>query len=86
MAKIDEHRVLSGSADTILRLWDLDTGAEIRRFEGHWASVEGVVRIVRINEHRGLSISGDILLGSDITLRCYGTSTPAQSPNVSRVN
>ena len=31
----DGRRALSGSRDKTLRLWDLETGAELRRFEGH---------------------------------------------------
>ena len=31
----DGRRALSGSEDKTLRLWDLETGAELRRFEGH---------------------------------------------------
>ena len=31
----DGRRALSGSRDRTLRLWDLETGAELRRFEGH---------------------------------------------------
>ena len=31
----DGRRALSGSQDKTLRLWDLETGAELRRFEGH---------------------------------------------------
>ena len=34
VARVDNHRVVSGSRDKTLRLWDRDTGAEIRRFEG----------------------------------------------------
>jgi WD40 repeat protein len=32
-------RALSGSFDTMLRLWDVASGAELRRFEGHTAQV-----------------------------------------------
>src|SRR5207248_2532486 len=35
----DGKRVLTGSADTTLRLWDADTGKCLRVFEGHTALV-----------------------------------------------
>ena len=38
----DEKRLLSGSRDKTLRLWDVDSGQEIRRFNGHSAWVRGV--------------------------------------------
>ena len=38
----DGHRALSGSHDRTLRLWDLETGAELRRFEGHEGWVDSV--------------------------------------------
>jgi WD40 repeat protein len=36
----DGRYVVSGSADNTVRLWDLATGQEVRRFTGH----EGTVR------------------------------------------
>ncbi len=36
----DGRRLLSCSMDTTIRLWDLQTGQEIRRFEGHHDRVE----------------------------------------------
>src|SRR4051794_18853391 len=38
----DGHRVLSGGADGTLRLWDLESGTELRRFLGHAERVEAV--------------------------------------------
>jgi WD40 repeat protein len=35
----DGARVLSGSADRTLKLWDVATGALIRTFDGHLSSV-----------------------------------------------
>ncbi len=38
----DGQAALSGSADGLVILWDINTGAEVRRFEGHARSVESV--------------------------------------------
>src|SRR5262249_24682348 len=38
----DGRRVLTGSSDHTLRLWDVETGQEIRCFTGHTDRVEGV--------------------------------------------
>jgi WD40 repeat protein len=38
----DGLRALSGSIDDLVRLWDVETGKEIRRFEGHTGSVFSV--------------------------------------------
>ena len=38
----DGRRALSGSNDRTLRLWDLETEAELRRFEVHAARVSSV--------------------------------------------
>jgi WD40 repeat protein/transcriptional regulator with XRE-family HTH domain len=38
----DGKTVLTGSIDTTARLWDAETGAELRRFIGHKAAVEAV--------------------------------------------
>jgi len=48
---------LSGSDDNTLRLWDLDNGTELRRFEGH----NGWVRTIAVvpDRRRALSGSGD---------------------------
>ena len=35
----DGKSVLSGSVDTTLRLWDAETGKELRRYEGHADSI-----------------------------------------------
>src|SRR5581483_8379988 len=38
----DGKRALSGGADFSVRLWDLETGKEIKRFDGHEADVTSV--------------------------------------------
>jgi WD40 repeat protein len=38
----DGKRILSGSQDTTMRLWDVDNGTEILKLEGHSNSVRGV--------------------------------------------
>ena len=38
----DGRHVVSGSDDKTVRLWDLATGQEVRRFTGHQSSVRSV--------------------------------------------
>ena len=64
------RRALSGSKDRTLRLWDLETGAELRRFEGHWDAVTSVT--VLPDGRRALSGS------SDKTLRLWNLETGAE--------
>jgi WD40 repeat protein len=66
----DGRRALSGSMDRTLRLWDLDTGAELRRFEGHSDPVRAVA--VLPDGRRALSSS------SDGTLRLWDLETGAE--------
>ena len=41
-ARLDDERVISGSFDKTLRLWDVDSGDTIRIFEGHTNRVTSV--------------------------------------------
>ena len=66
----DGRRALSGSGDRTLRLWDLETGAELRRFEGHEDRVTSVT--VLADGRRALSGS------HDRTLRLWDLETGAE--------
>ena len=66
----DGRRALSGSDDRTLRLWDLETGAELRRFEGHEDWVTSVT--VLADGRRALSGS------EDKTLRLWDLETGAE--------
>ncbi len=51
------RRALSGGLDHVLRLWDVQEGREVRRFEGHTDAVWGVA--LSRDGRRALSASGD---------------------------
>ena len=38
----DGKQVVSGSRDKTVRVWDVESGAELRKFEGHTSSVYSV--------------------------------------------
>jgi WD40 repeat protein len=62
-------RALSGSADKTLRLWDVETGHELRRLEGH----EAIVSCLAGLDGRHV-VSGSV----DRTLRLWDLETGAQ--------
>jgi WD40 repeat protein len=53
----DGTRALTGGSDNLVKLWDLATGREIRRFTGHQGRVSSVA--LSPNGHRALSGSED---------------------------
>ena len=56
----------SGSSDRTIKLWELDTGKEIRTLTGHFGDVEAIA----------ISPDGDILAsGSDDTIRLWELKT-----------
>jgi WD40 repeat protein len=69
-ALADGRRALSASEDRTLRLWDLETGAELRRFEGH----ERVVTCVTVLADGWRALSGS----KDKTLRLWDLETGAE--------
>ncbi len=66
----DATRALSGGDDGTLRLWDLESGAEMRRLEGH----EGWVNAVAVTADGTRALSG----GFDRTLRLWDLERGAE--------
>jgi WD40 repeat protein len=61
VAIIRDGRVVSASRDATLRVWDLHTGSELQRLEGHTDSVEAAVvtgdgRVISASEDRTLRV------------------------------
>ncbi len=63
----DGKSVLSGSEDSTLRLWDIETGKEVRRFTGHTESVNSVA----VSPDGRFALSGS----SDKSLRLWDIET-----------
>jgi glucose repression regulatory protein TUP1 len=66
--------VAAGSLDTIVRIWDVSSGALLQRLQGHQDSVYSVVFTP---DGRGL-VSGSL----DRTLRCWDVSSLMAGPPV----
>jgi hypothetical protein len=66
----DGRRAVSTSFDSTVRLWDLDTGAELRVLTGHTVSSRGVT--LTANGRRALSA------GADSTVRLWDLETGAE--------
>ena len=64
----DQRRVLSGSRDGTVRVWDVETGRCLRVIEGHTYHVQCVAW--GADQRRALSCSRDIRLWDVETGRC----------------
>ena len=67
-ALVTDYELLPGDA-LAAKLWDLESGAELRRFEGH----EGFVTSVAVlpDGRRTLSGSGDFIIAGDTIGRIH---------------
>ena len=63
----DGKHLVCGATDGTVRLWDVDTGMEVRRFEGHTGPVHGVA----ISPDADLIVTG----GEDATIRLWDRRT-----------
>ena len=65
----DGRAALSGHFDTTLRLWDTDTGRELRRFSGHRQMISGI----------SFTLGGRIVSAShDQTVRVWDPASGAE--------
>ena len=63
----DGEQVISGSSDNTLKLWSVESGAEVRTFKGH----SGPVYSVSFSPDGGQVLSAS----SDMTLKWWDTQT-----------
>jgi len=66
----DGGRAVSGAVDRTVRLWDLETGKELRCFEGHTDSVVSVA----VSPDGRHAVSG----GADKTVRLWRLPDPPE--------
>ncbi|MER9545977.1 hypothetical protein NKI72_28695 [Mesorhizobium sp. M0437] len=69
-AAADGHHVITGSGDYTIKLWDLDSGREVRRFDGH----EGTVYALALSADGERLLSGSL----DGTARLWDMETGNQ--------
>ena len=69
LASLSLGVMLTGGEDKTMRLWNLEAGQEVRRFEGH----EGKVRAVAFSPDGKQAVSGCIL--GDNNLRIWDVQT-----------
>ena len=60
----DGSRALSGSMDSTVRLWDVETGRELRRLQGH----DGLVTALAFSPDGRRALSGSM----DNSVRLWG--------------
>ena len=69
-AAIDGRHVLSGGDDQVLRLWEIDSGREVRQFKGHTAAV----KCLALSFDGRQAVSG----GADNAVRLWDVATGRQ--------
>ena len=53
---LSSQLILSGSKDKCIKLWDINTYKEIRKFTGH---SRGILSLIKLNDNEFASGSGD---------------------------